>query len=720
MDYHRRRGRRPTATVSLQLKDGMVARWLATLSCLLLLVSVPASSRAPDATEDPAPVLAALEAPRLDGVIDPPQVIVVGRAEIRPAPGARVFVMSAAGRRCGVVIDGAASLLYRVQDPFSISLARRQGRRADGVTFTDAGGEATLSGALRGVAVWGWDLDLGAAAPRAAVDARLPAWLEQILANQLGTNPGVDMVLSAWNADPGYRWAVLHTAGDDLILDVDPRPQVRMEALMRLHKLAATAGVFAGRLGTDDLVDQPIGRHWWDATTLDVASTETDITVVNDTRTHATITTRTRLQALRDGLQLLPMSLLQEQITDDDNRRPQAITRLTIDGAPAPYVQRRSSLLVTLPRALKKGDTTLLEVTTDGQFLEYPAGDNYWVLRTSPWYPRPGPTGEEWAAFKISVSVPAPFVPIPPGEVTQQPSAANGNTAVGWIKGPMQYGTAIAGKYTTLTDERDGARVHVSTYAGGKADEAHRVAGVVHSVRGCLEQALGVPYPFQDLHILEINEWGWGQAPPGVIFITKEALLSSARADQVDEENRSMAERTSRGINERIAHEVAHGWFPHIAKNHAGEENWLSESFAEYMSAVCIERSAANAGRGKFMFNRKLSNWKSEAASISDHGSIYLAGHISGRENDFRDWRNLLYAKGPLVLHALRQELGRVGGEKEGDRLFFTWMRAYIKNFTYKMGGTRFLVAILDQITAKQWQPWFERYVYGTEMPKVN
>jgi hypothetical protein len=30
------------------------------------------------------------------------------------------------------------------------------------------------------------------------------------------------------------------------------------------------------------------------------------------------------------------------------------------------------------------------------------------------------------------------------------------------------------------------------------------------------------------------------------------------------------------------------------------------------------------------------------------------------------------------------------------------------------------LVGILEQITQKPWQPFFDRYVYGPETPKVN
>ena len=691
------------------------------LSCAMTMAIVAVPFAARDGSDDPAPLLAALESPVIAGEIDPPPLINVGQAEIRPSPGTRVFLIAAAGRTCGVVIDGAASLLYRVRDPFSLALARRHRGRAGGVTFRDAPENPGFTAALRGAAVWGWDLELGPTPPRPAPDARLPEWLRDILRKKFDSNPERDMLLSAWNSDPGYRWAALHTSGDDLVLDVDPRRQVRQESLQRFYNLPARAGEYAGALVTEPLVDQPIGGNWWDATTLDLASIETDIKVDNDTRAHTTVTTRTRLEAMRDGLRVMPMALLQEWVADDNTRRRMAIRKLTVDGTPAPYAQLRSNLLVTLPRPLKKGETVLLELSAEGNILDYPAGDNYWLLGTSAWYPRPGATSVEWSEFRVAVSTKPPFVPFAAGEVVQPPAPANGNTAIGFVKGPMGSGIAIAGKYATLTDERDGARVHVSTYAGGKADEARRLAGIVHGVRGCLEQALGVPYPFRDLRVIEINEWGWGQAPPGAIFMTKEALLSSAGGAMIDERDRSAAEQTSRGINERIAHEVAHGWFPHVAKIHASEDNWLSESFAEYMSTVCVERVAANAGRGRFMFNRRLSDWKSGANSIGEHGSIYLAAHIGGRESDWREWQDLLYRKGPLVLHALRQELGRVAGsDKEGDRLFFTWIRSYVKNFTYKMAGTRYLVAILNQMTGKDWQPWFVRYVYGTETPKLD
>jgi aminopeptidase N len=167
-------------------------------------------------------------------------------------------------------------------------------------------------------------------------------------------------------------------------------------------------------------------------------------------------------------------------------------------------------------------------------------------------------------------------------------------------------------------------------------------------------------------------------------------------------------------VNERVAHEVAHAWFPHIGKVERAEENWLSESLADYTSAVCVQRM--DTRNGKARFDRQLADWKYAARQISPHASIYLAAHLGSTESDARDWQALLYAKGPLVLHAIREELARTaGGRAEGDRLFFTWLRSYIRNFTFKAGETRHLIGILNQMTKRDWYPWFERYVYGTE-----
>ena len=105
-------------------------------------------------------------------------------------------------------------------------------------------------------------------------------------------------------------------------------------------------------------------------------------------------------------------------------------------------------------------------------------------------------------------------------------------------------------------------------------------------------------------------------------------------------------------------------------------------------------------------------------------GASTCASHLSGeREKDFGSptpapcsGTQGSAGDSRLARGAARKKLGDVKGESD----FMTWMRAYAQNFTFKTGETRHLVGILNQITGEDWQPWFERFVYGTEMPKVK
>src|SRR6185295_13259415 len=85
----------------------------------------------------------AIESPRLDASMPAPARIMIGRAEIRPAEGSKIWRMVANGRPCGVVLDGPASWSYRVEDRFSQSIARKNSRRLR-LEAKDEGGALVL------------------------------------------------------------------------------------------------------------------------------------------------------------------------------------------------------------------------------------------------------------------------------------------------------------------------------------------------------------------------------------------------------------------------------------------------------------------------------------------------------------------------------------------------------------------------------------------------
>src|SRR5204862_517503 len=84
----------------------------------------------------------------------------------------------------------------------------------------------------------------------------------------------------------------------------------------------------------------------------------------------------------------------------------------------------------------------------------------------------------------------------------------------------------------------------------------------------------------------------------------------------------------------------------------------------------------------------------------------YLANSIEG-DDSIRERRDLLYDKGPLVLHALRQEVG--------DATFFQILRTTLGSFTLKPIWTRDFIATTNLVTKRDFRPWFDRYVFGAD-----
>ena len=213
------------------------------------------------------------------------------------------------------------------------------------------------------------------------------------------------------------------------------------------------------------------------------------------------------------------------------------------------------------------------------------------------------------------------------------------------------------------------------------------------------ENFLG-PFPFPEFNILQINEYGFGRAPPGVMFITNEAFNPL-----MGEENQFF----SQGANERFAHEIAHQYWAHVVKMPSAEEQWLTESFAEYSAAVFLKEF-----KGQSTYDHLVRHWKLRASDATAVCPIPLANRVRV-ESDFRQQflirTGLIYDKGALLLAALHKELG--------DQTFLTFLKSYQKTFRWKFGSTKTIEGLLQFLTKKDYTPFFEANYWGTGMPAI-
>ncbi|MCT4660574.1 MAG: M1 family aminopeptidase [Tissierellales bacterium] len=94
-----------------------------------------------------------------------------------------------------------------------------------------------------------------------------------------------------------------------------------------------------------------------------------------------------------------------------------------------------------------------------------------------------------------------------------------------------------------------------------------------------------------------------------------------------------------------LAHELAHLWW-HGADPKTWED-WLNESFAEYSSLMALEKLA-----GKNIFDKKIDEYEKISEKLNS---------IWGIERDDDDAFDLLYVKGPYLIHKLKMKIGKEG-----------------------------------------------------------
>lgn len=366
-------------------------------------------------------------------------------------------------------------------------------------------------------------------------------------------------------------------------------------------------------------------------------------------------------------------------------------------GASVPFDHAKDELAVGLRTPLVPGVTAKLRFELEGDILYRPEGDRYWQLGTEPWFPQPV-LGGQYYAVHATVRVKKPFVPLVPGTTVRRAEEGEWNLLETRVKRPVQFMVVLAGKYAFEEDTKDGVTVRVASYAMKNTRAIRKLMNLSQKIIAYYEPFLG-PFPFEEFNIIEINDFGWGQAPPGVMFITSEAF--NPIGDAVNQ-------LYSKGINERFAHEIAHQYWGHVVKTPSDEEEWLAESFAEMCAGLVIRDL-----RGKSDFDGLTATWKSRAKEATETAPIPLANRIHNHADPAMAWTYrtyLLYSKGPWLLNCIRGEIG--------DQAFLVFLRSCQATLEWKFGTTGTVEKVLEAVTRKDWKPFFDADYWGTGLPE--
>jgi hypothetical protein len=447
---------------------------------------------------------------------------------------------------------------------------------------------------------------------------------------------------------------------------------------------------------------QAIGRDRRDPLKPRVLLSDVDLDLRASTRKTAAMTVLETLVPIGRPLAVVRLDLDRTVYTTfgrNLTKRTERLQKVTDEaGRSLPFVHDYNQVLVQLAETAPAEKPLKLKFEIDGDFLVAPGGDSYWELGVWDWFPQPELAGQLYT-FHAVVRVKKPFVPFAPGKTVRRAVEGDDNLLETRVDKPICFAVVLAGNYTIQEETKNGVTIRVATYALDNSRAVKQLANLAANIIQYYQEFLG-PFPFPEFNIIEINDIGWGQAPPGTMFITKEAfnpIMAAHSEDEVD----------SRGMNEVFAHEIAHQYWGTVVKMPSIEEQWLTESFAEYCAALFLK-----AYKNEAEFNAIVKHWRGRAKFAGADIPIALANSVyisSDAETPGHIRYGLLYNKGPALLYALHKELG--------DEAFFTFLKSYQKSFAWKFGSTKMVAGLLQYMTKKDYMPFFDKYYWGTEMP---
>jgi hypothetical protein len=607
-----------------------------------------------------------------------------------------VTPVMAGDQQVGLFLNGSGTFTYESANKDELPTLKYNAKHANVPLSGSSIREQFKSVLLRGN---GLPAPTGAAATAPA--APFAEVREQVEKSKFGFDRAEHVfVLQALNAPSARVVRADISGGDRPYLYIYDEAWTRNESLTMLRRPRDRGYKnYSEWLQPTSLSRQAIGRDNRAAAPANAKITDLDVTLVNTDGNNATLSVAETIVPQR------PLSAISFELYDeywfDTRKEPRRYNVRSVtdeQGNKLSYDHKMGTLLVGFAQPAPAGKPVKLKFEIDGDILYRPDQSNYWELGIEPWFPMLG-QNEMLFTYHALLKVKKPFAVFTSGRTVRRVEEGDWNVLESKLEQPAGYIAILAGKYQYEEETKNGLTVRVASFMGKNPSAWKALRSIAFSAAQIYPRFLG-PFPFDEVTIIERNSLGWGQAPAGIVFITKEAF------QPLSDENNDYVE----GINRRVAHELAHMYWGHAVKAASSQDVWVQEAFAEYSAALFMK----DAGRPND-YTKAFNEWKSGAKDSAEITSIPMASRLqsgAGDDGDFIAWVRLTYNKGPYLLAALHREMG--------DEQFLTFLKSYQRSFKGKFGTTKDVMDLLQFMTKKDYGPFFEQYFYGTGLPDVK
>jgi hypothetical protein len=354
------------------------------------------------------------------------------------------------------------------------------------------------------------------------------------------------------------------------------------------------------------------------------------------------------------------------------------------------------------PAALSTEDAPLAQVPSREverpQEEEIPIEKSIVYTNLSAWYPQGGP--DDFALARVRIDVPQGYLGITGGERTAL-RTEDGRVLAEYVQAlPGKYIGLVIGRFSEI-GSRSGSLALQGFGQGRTRDDARSHLEMTEDIVRFFTSEFGpCPYPWLSIVVIEAKTPG-GHSPPGMVVLTQRPLLlrQTLRDDPAN---------FSDVPGFFLAHEIAHQWWGHGVAPQNYRERWLSEAMAHYAAALWVRDV-----RGEVVFRRVLRRMSDWAIKRSAEGPIHLGYRLGRLRQDPQSFRAIVYDKGALVLHMLRDLVG--------EEPFRAGLTSLQQRARFSKVGTEDLREALETASpGRKLDAYFDEWVYGTSIPELD
>jgi aminopeptidase N len=384
---------------------------------------------------------------------------------------------------------------------------------------------------------------------------------------------------------------------------------------------------------------------------------------------------------------------------------------VTLHGKPVPFLHQNGKLQITLPATIAPKTNLQISVTyhgrpKDGLILSKDkdgmpsvVGDN-WPDRVHHWIPCfDHPSAK--ATITFNVSAPNRDIVVANGRLTKVETNNSGRKTWTYSESvPIPPYCMIIGVGEFARIEAPQSPVSPLSFYVPQSDAAYAPKGFSSAgpALQMFNETVG-PYPYEKLAlIIGATQFGGMENSSAIVFTS---TLFNPNPNQA----LSKAFDIRTGIEDVVAHEIAHQWFGDSVTESTWADLWLSEGFATYFAGLFIQKH-----EGEEAFQRYLKGAADTAFGYEQKNRIPI--HDRDTQDLFKLLNGNNYQKGAWVLHMLRSRLG--------DEAFFQGIRSYYQQHKNSIASTEDLRLALEKASGKDLQTFFTRWVYDSGHPQYD